>query len=127
MPTFLYYGKTTVQTFNRELRKRAASDRAGGVTEGCRIAFIVSQIFEIVYANVVKIVHFVVRKNNFCDSIFFCLSPIFRKTFDILASGYLTVLLSKKLNLYCTRGITPKLVASGGVHLRGLAPGLHSS
>ena len=32
-----------------------------------------------------------------------------------------------KSNLYSTRGITPKCVTSGGAHLRGLAPGLHSS
>ena len=32
-----------------------------------------------------------------------------------------------KLNLYHTRGITPKRVTSGGVRLRGLAPGQHSS
>ena len=34
---------------------------------------------------------------------------------------------AKKLKLYYTRGITPKHVTSGGVHLRGLAPGQHSS
>ena len=33
----------------------------------------------------------------------------------------------KKNNLYCIRGITPKRVTSGGAHLRGLAPGQHSS
>ena len=33
----------------------------------------------------------------------------------------------KKSNLYYTRGITPKRVTSGGVHLRGLAPGQHAS
>ena len=33
----------------------------------------------------------------------------------------------KKSNLHYTRGITPKRVTSGGAHLRGLAPGLHSS
>ena len=32
-----------------------------------------------------------------------------------------------KSNLHYTRGITPKRVTSGGAHLRGLAPGLHSS
>ena len=31
------------------------------------------------------------------------------------------------LNLHYTRGNTPKRVTSGGAHLRGLAPGLHSS
>ena len=31
------------------------------------------------------------------------------------------------LNLHYTRGITPKRVTSGGDHLHGLAPGLHSS
>ena len=30
-------------------------------------------------------------------------------------------------NLHYTSGITPKRVTSGGAHLRGLAPGLHSS
>ena len=30
-------------------------------------------------------------------------------------------------NLHHTRGITPKRVSSGGVHLRDLAPGQHSS
>ena len=33
----------------------------------------------------------------------------------------------KKSNLHYTRRITPKRVTSGGAHLRGLAPGLHSS
>ena len=33
----------------------------------------------------------------------------------------------KKSNLDYTRDITPKRVAGGGAHLRGLAPGLHSS
>ena len=35
----------------------------------------------------------------------------------------------KKIKSYFhyTRGITPKRVTSGGAHLRGLAPGLHSS
>ena len=32
-----------------------------------------------------------------------------------------------KSNLRYTRGITPKRVTSGGAHLRGAAPGLHSS
>ena len=32
-----------------------------------------------------------------------------------------------KSNLHYARGVTPKRVASGGAHLRGLAPGLHSS
>ena len=32
-----------------------------------------------------------------------------------------------KSNLRHTHGITPKCVTSGGVHLRGLAPGQHSS
>ena len=32
-----------------------------------------------------------------------------------------------KLNLHYTRCITPKRVTSGGIHLRGLAPGQHSS
>ena len=34
---------------------------------------------------------------------------------------------NKKSNLHYTRDITPKLVSSGGVHLRGLAAGQHSS
>ena len=34
---------------------------------------------------------------------------------------------NQKSNLHYTRGITPKRVTSGGAHLRGLAPGLHSS
>ena len=29
----------------------------------------------------------------------------------------------KKKNFHCTRGITPKRVTSGGVHLRSVAPG----
>ena len=33
----------------------------------------------------------------------------------------------KKSNLHYTRGITLKRVTSSGAHLRGLAPGLHSS
>ena len=33
----------------------------------------------------------------------------------------------KKSNLYCTCGITPKCIARGRAHLRGLAPGPHSS
>ena len=32
-----------------------------------------------------------------------------------------------KSNLHYTRGITPKRKTSGGAHLRGLAPGQHSS
>ena len=32
-----------------------------------------------------------------------------------------------KSNLHYTRVIAPKLVTSGDAHLRGLAPGLHSS
>ena len=32
-----------------------------------------------------------------------------------------------KSNLHYTSGITPKRVTSGEAHLRGLAPGLHSS
>ena len=35
--------------------------------------------------------------------------------------------LKSKSNLHYTCGITPKRVTSGGVHLRGLAPGQHSS
>ena len=35
--------------------------------------------------------------------------------------------LLKNLNLHYTRGITPKRVTSGGINLRDLAPGLHSS
>ena len=31
------------------------------------------------------------------------------------------------MNLHYTRGITPKRVTSGGVHLRSLAPGQYSS
>ena len=38
---------------------------------------------------------------------------------------YVTVF--HKSNLHYTRGITPKRVTSGGAHLRGCAPGLHSS
>ena len=34
---------------------------------------------------------------------------------------------NQKSNLHYTRGITPNRVASGGAHLPGLAPGLHSS
>ena len=34
---------------------------------------------------------------------------------------------TKKSNPHYTRGITPKGVASGGIHLRGLAPEQHSS
>ena len=34
---------------------------------------------------------------------------------------------NQKSNLHYTRGITPKRVTSCGAHLRGLAPGLHSS
>ena len=34
---------------------------------------------------------------------------------------------NKKSNLYYTRGVTPKRVTIGGIHLRGLAPGQHSS
>ena len=34
---------------------------------------------------------------------------------------------NQKSNLHYTRGITPKRVTSGGTHLRGLAPGRHSS
>ena len=33
----------------------------------------------------------------------------------------------KKSNLHYTRDITPKHVTSGGIRLRGLAPGQHSS
>ena len=33
----------------------------------------------------------------------------------------------QKSNLHCTRGITSKDVTSGGIHLRRLAPGQHSS
>ena len=33
----------------------------------------------------------------------------------------------QKSKLHYTRGITPKRVTSGGVHLRGLAPAQHSS
>ena len=36
-------------------------------------------------------------------------------------------LVPKKSNLHYTRRITPKRVTSCGAHLRGLAPGLHSS
>ena len=35
--------------------------------------------------------------------------------------------IKKKSNLHYTRRITPKRVTSCGAHLRGLAPGLHSS
>ena len=34
---------------------------------------------------------------------------------------------NQKSNLHYTRRITPKRVTSCGAHLRGLAPGLHSS
>ena len=34
---------------------------------------------------------------------------------------------NQKSNLHYTRGITPKRVTIGGAHLRGLAPGQHSS
>ena len=37
-------------------------------------------------------------------------------SFDIFYS------VSRKSNLYCTRGVTPKRVTSGGIHLRDLAP-----
>ena len=37
------------------------------------------------------------------------------------------ILLLEKSNLHYTRRITPKRVTSCGAHLRGLAPGLHSS
>ena len=33
----------------------------------------------------------------------------------------------KTFGIPCTRGITPKCVMSGGAHVRGLAPGQHSS
>ena len=36
-------------------------------------------------------------------------------------------LFESKSNLPYTRGITPKRVTSGGIHLCGLAPGQHSS
>ena len=36
-------------------------------------------------------------------------------------------LVKSKSNLHYTRRITPKRVTSGGAHLRGLAPGQHSS
>ena len=36
-------------------------------------------------------------------------------------------LINQKLNLHYTRGTTPERVTSGGAHLRGLAPGQHSS
>ena len=35
--------------------------------------------------------------------------------------------ISNQKNFHYTRGITPKRVTSGGVHLHGLAPGLHGS
>ena len=35
--------------------------------------------------------------------------------------------IKKNSNLHYTRRITPKCVTSCGAHLRGLAPGLHSS
>ena len=37
------------------------------------------------------------------------------------------ILLHKKSNLHYTRRISPKRVTSGGSHLRGSVPGLHSS
>ena len=33
----------------------------------------------------------------------------------------------QKSNFHYTRGNTPKRITSGGIHLRGLAPGQHSS
>ena len=38
-----------------------------------------------------------------------------------------TLYTASKSNFHYTRGITPKRVTSSGAHLRGLAPGLHSS
>ena len=38
----------------------------------------------------------------------------------------LDFLSNQKSNLHYTRGITPIRVTSCGVHLRGVAPGLHS-
>ena len=47
---------------------------------------------------------------------------------NVLSNILLTLLQSmSKPNLHYTRGITPKRVTSGGVRLRGLAPGQHSS
>ena len=36
-------------------------------------------------------------------------------------------LMIRKSNFHYTRGITPKRMTSGGVHIRGLVPGQHSS
>ena len=49
-----------------------------------------------------------------------------------LRQSYATALIKQvqlryKPNLHYTRGITPKRVTSGKIHLRGLAPGHHSS
>ena len=48
------------------------------------------------------------------------IAMIYRKTF--ISNDQLI-----KSNLHYTRGITPKRATSGGIHLRGLAPGQHSS
>ena len=44
-----------------------------------------------------------------------------------LNSGNMKENEKKKSNLYYTRDIPPKRVTNGGNHLRGLAPGQHSS
>ena len=61
---------------------------------------------------------------------FFVVFCFKRKTYNTIHAWlqvYLKRLELKNSNLLNTRGITPKRVTSGGVHLRGLAPGQHSS
>ena len=63
------------------------------------------------------------------------ISPLELITFDVYngwlltqkAQAHFAVHLNKKSKLDYTRGSTPKRVTSGRAHLRGLAPGLHSS
>ena len=45
----------------------------------------------------------------------------------LIANKANVIFLKSKSNLHYTRRITPKRVTSCGAHLRGLAPGLHSS
>ena len=57
---------------------------------------------------------------------------VFYYSTDFISTGVKTqnrfqTMKKSKLNLHYTRGIMPKRVTSGGAHLRGLAPGLHSS
>ena len=56
-----------------------------------------------------------VKTNNDCSLLSFILAQLL--LFDIKI----------KSSLYCTRNITPKRVTSGGAHLQGLVPRLHSS